>query len=68
MYTTTLYVMVDKVKGVGRVPPTLTTQADFSIMMECTPESGSCHSVYSVVPSTTNNLPKKVLKYTVEEI
>jgi hypothetical protein len=41
--------MVDKEKGVGRVPPTLSTQADFSTMMECTPESGCCHSVYSLV-------------------
>ncbi len=35
--------MVDIVKGGGRA------QANFSIMMECTPESGRCHSVYSVI-------------------
>jgi hypothetical protein len=32
----------------GRAPPTLTSQANFTLMMECTPESGRYHSVYSV--------------------
>jgi len=41
-----LYVMVNRVKGSGRAPPTLTSNgADFSIMMECTQEIGNCHSV-----------------------
>ncbi len=40
--------MVDRMKGEGRAPPSL-DWADFSIMIECTPESGNCHSVYSVV-------------------
>ncbi len=45
-YTTTLLMMVDRVKGGGRVPPTPSPGwANFSIMMECTPESGLCYSV-----------------------
>ncbi len=36
------------VKGGGREPPILTSQANFTFMMECTPESGLYHSVYSV--------------------
>jgi hypothetical protein len=52
-YTTTLYVMVIKVKGVGRAPPTLTSLGCFfTLMTECTPVSGHCHSVYSVVLSS----------------
>ncbi len=39
-YTATLLVMVIVVKGGGRAPPTLTSQANFTLMMECTPESG----------------------------
>jgi len=39
--------MVIVVKGGGRAPPTLTSQANFTLMMECTPESGRYHSVYS---------------------
>ena len=30
---------------------TLTSQANFTLMMECTPESSHCYSVYSVVGS-----------------
>jgi hypothetical protein len=48
-YTATLLVMVIVVKGSGRAPPTLTSQANFTLMMECTPESGRYHSMYSVV-------------------
>jgi hypothetical protein len=44
-YTTTLYVMVDTVKGGGSTPQPSPDWANFSIMMECTPESGHCHSV-----------------------
>jgi hypothetical protein len=43
-YTVALDVMVTRVKRGGRAPPPL-NKANFSIMMECTPESGSCHSV-----------------------
>jgi hypothetical protein len=52
-HTTTLYVMVDIVKGVEAcIPPPPTSPGDnFSIMMECTPEISRCHSVYSVVTS-----------------
>ncbi len=32
----------------GVHPPTLPGWADFTIMMECTPESAHCHSVYFV--------------------
>jgi hypothetical protein len=45
-YTTTLLVMVDRVKGRGHAPPPSPGWADFAIMMECTTqESGRCHSV-----------------------
>ncbi len=37
--------MVDIVKGGGRAPPPTPGWADFSLRMECTPESGHCHSV-----------------------
>ncbi len=37
------------VKGGGSAPLTLTSQANFTLMMECTPERGRYHSVYSVV-------------------
>jgi hypothetical protein len=30
-------------------PPPSPDWANFSTLMECTPESGRCHSVYSVV-------------------
>ncbi len=43
-----LYVMVDTVKGIGVHPPPSPDWADFTIMMECTPESGHCQPVYSV--------------------
>jgi hypothetical protein len=36
-FTTTLYVMVDIVKGAGRAPPHSPARADFTLMMECTP-------------------------------
>ncbi len=48
-YTTALYVMVDEGNGGGRAPPIPTSLGYFSIMIECMPESGRCHSVYSVV-------------------
>jgi hypothetical protein len=41
--------MVIVVRGVGVQPPTLTSQANFTLMMECTPESGGCNYVYSVL-------------------
>jgi hypothetical protein len=37
-------------------PPPPPAWTDFSIMMECTPESGRCHSVYSVELQTINNI------------
>jgi hypothetical protein len=36
-------------KGGVRAPPTLTSQANFTLMTECTPESRRYYSVYSVV-------------------
>jgi hypothetical protein len=44
-YTTTLYVMVDIVKGGGRAPPPPAHPlwANFSIMMEYTPENGKAN-------------------------
>jgi hypothetical protein len=47
-YTTTLLVMVDRMKGGGRAPPPSPCWADFTIMMECTTESGHCRSAYSL--------------------
>ncbi len=32
-------------KGGGRAPPILTSQANFTLMMECTPESGRNHAL-----------------------
>jgi hypothetical protein len=40
-----IYVMEGRVKGGGRASPTLTSWANYSIMMKCTPESGNCRSV-----------------------
>ncbi len=44
-HTSSLYVMVTRVKGGGRAPPNLPSRADFSIMMEYMPKIGNCHSV-----------------------
>jgi hypothetical protein len=41
-YTTTLLVIVDRVRGDGRAPPPSPGWAEFTIMMECTRESGHC--------------------------
>jgi hypothetical protein len=41
-----------------RAPPTLTSQANFTLMMECTPESGRYHSVYSVVATGTRHFSR----------
>jgi hypothetical protein len=41
--------MVNVMKGGGRAPPPPTPAWDnFTLMMECTPESSVCYSVYSV--------------------
>jgi hypothetical protein len=45
VYTTTKLVMVDRVKGGGREPTPSPGWAEFTIMMECTPESGHCQSI-----------------------
>ncbi len=51
--TPRLPVMLDKVKGKGVQAPARTPGwADFTSMMECTLESGHCHSVYSVSLTT----------------
>ncbi len=36
---------VNRVEGVDVHPPLSPASADFSIMMECTPEIGHCHSM-----------------------
>jgi hypothetical protein len=51
--------MVNVVKGGGRAPPTLTSQANFTLMTECTPESGRYHSVYSVLQSPIQAFPNR---------
>ncbi len=48
-YSTTLLVMVDRVKGEWRAPAPSPGWADFTIMMECTPDSGHCHSGFPEV-------------------
>ncbi len=47
--TATLLVMVTVMKGGGRAPPPLPARANFTLMIECTPESSGYYSVYSVV-------------------
>jgi hypothetical protein len=39
-------------KGGGRAPPPSPAWANFTLMMECTPESNRCLSVYSVFQAT----------------
>ncbi len=39
VYTATLLVMVNVKRGGGRAPSTLTSQANFTLITECTPES-----------------------------
>jgi hypothetical protein len=52
LYTTTLPLMVDRVKGEGHTPPMggapSPVWAEFTIMMECTPESGHCQPICSL--------------------
>ncbi len=48
-YTATLLVMVTVMKGGGRAPPPSPARANFTLMIECTPESSGYYSVYSVV-------------------
>ncbi len=51
-YTATLYLMVTIVKGGRRAPPPSPAWVDFSTMMQCTPESGRCHSVCTLCART----------------
>ncbi len=44
-YTTTLLVMADIVKGEGVHPPPISSWVEFTIMMECSPESVHCLSI-----------------------
>jgi hypothetical protein len=59
-YTATLLVMVQysicNEKGVGGLPPPTPAWANFTLMMECLPESSRCFSVYSVVEKVTENI------------
>ncbi len=43
--------------GHGHAPPAPPAWADFTLMMECTPESGHCHSVYSAVQTLLGQPP-----------
>ncbi len=47
-------------KGGGRAPPTPPAWAYFTLMMECTPESSRCYSVYSVVPANEHSCAHNV--------
>jgi hypothetical protein len=49
VYTTTLYMLVRYSERGWACTPHPEARADLTLMMECTPESGHCHSVYSVV-------------------
>jgi hypothetical protein len=55
-YTATLLVSGDgkcNERGWACTPPPLPAWANFTLLMECTPESSRCYSVYSVVCSWT---------------
>jgi hypothetical protein len=41
-------------KGGGRAPPPTPAWANFTLMMESTPESSRCYSVYSAVEQKDN--------------
>ncbi len=61
-YTATLLVMVKVMKGVGVHPPPSPAWANFTLMIECKPESSRCYSVYSVMEPTSpqaTNIPRK---------
>jgi hypothetical protein len=47
--TTTLYAILDIGKRGGRGAPPVQAWGDFTLMLECTPDSGHCRTVYSVV-------------------
>ncbi len=49
VYTATLLLMVNVMKGGGRAPPPSPAWTNFTLMMECTPESSRCYSVYSTL-------------------
>ncbi len=49
-YTSTLLVIVDGVKGRRHTPPGSPGWAEFTIMMECTSESGHCQSICTLSP------------------
>ena len=52
-YTATLLVRVNVMGGGGRAPPPSLARTDFTLIIECTPESSGCNSVYSVVVHNT---------------
>ena len=52
-YTVTLLVMVIEWKGVGVQPPPSPARADFSIMMECTPEKLAIATTLCVLCGST---------------
>ncbi len=64
--TTQLYTLwVDRVKEIGRAPPTSPGWANFSIMMECTPENGKCRSACTLWlgPQSTQSCNRCFLAY-----
>ncbi len=48
-YTATLLVMVHVRKGGGRTPPPSPAWDNFTLMMECMPESSRCYSVAKTI-------------------
>ncbi len=60
-YTATLLVMVNVMKGGGRAPLPSPAWANFTLMMECAPESSRCYSVYSVqLPSPQSTYTHRI--------
>jgi hypothetical protein len=60
-HTATLLVMVDTVKEGGRAPPPSSPAcADLTLMMECTPESGRCHSVLCVLNTARSGTESRI--------
>jgi hypothetical protein len=56
--------MVNRKKWGGRAPPPSPAWANFSIVMECMPESGGCHSVGGTTYFTLQDTPKSTHRVT----
>ncbi len=57
-YTATLLVMVNVMRGGRRAPLTLTSQANFTLMTECTPESSGCYTLCTLWVQYAENKEK----------